>query len=246
MFWDKVHTTNTATQITQNKWDKIGTAGCKHVLGQNSNNTSQQQKSHTTVMTTLGQLVANMFWDKVHTAKHSNKNQTEQLRHIWDCWLQTRFGTKLTQQITATQITHNYWDTIGTVGCKHVLGQNSNNTSRQQKSHTTVGTKLGQSVANMFCGTKFTQQSATQIQITIGTILEQSVANMFWDKFYTTTHSNTNQTNQVGCIWDSWLQTRFGTTFSVRVPSQQSLQTCSRQWRRYIDRARMAGNLVQK
>ena len=140
-----------------------------------------------------------MFWDKVHTAKHSNKNQTEQLRHIWDCWLQTRFGTKLTQQITATQITHNYWDTIGTVGCKHVLwdkvhttntatqitqnkwdkigtagckhvlGQNSNNTSQQHKSHTTVVTTLG-----------------------------QLVANMFWDKIQTTHHGNRNHTQQLG------------------------------------------------
>ena len=39
----------TATQITQNKWDNIGTAGCKHVLGQNSNNTSQLRTSHITV-----------------------------------------------------------------------------------------------------------------------------------------------------------------------------------------------------
>ena len=136
-------------------------------------------------MTTLGQLVANMFWDKVHTAKHSNKNQTEQLRHIWDCWLQTRFGTKLTQQITATQITHNYWDTIGTVGCKHVLWDKVHTTKHSNK-HTnnhwdnigTVGCKhvLGQILHNN------TQQHKSNKSS--GMHLGQLVANTFWDNIF--------------------------------------------------------------
>ena len=41
-------------------------------------------------------------------------NHAEQVGQNWDSWLQTCVGTKFKQHITATEITRDSWDKIGT------------------------------------------------------------------------------------------------------------------------------------
>ena len=63
---------------------------------------------HTAVGTQFGQFVANTIRDTTRTINHRNTNHTHNFGYNWDSWLQTCFGTKFTQQITATGITHNH------------------------------------------------------------------------------------------------------------------------------------------
>ena len=168
----------TATEITHNSYDDIGTVGCNHVLGQGSHSKAQQQKPNRTIETHLGLLVANTFWDKAHTTNHSNTNHSQLLGYNRDSWLQTCFVGKVHTTKHSNKNTNNHWDNIGTVGCKHVLGHSLHNKAQQHKSNKSSGMHLGQLVANTFWDNIFRQGPKpaipTNLQPTMATVYRQS------------------------------------------------------------------------